>query len=98
VAVVSGALLIGAVVTTAGCGGTAPSSAAVPPASAAVPAAPATTDAAAASPAAGAPAPAANAPDPNAPEVNAAGDIPDNQVFVPFTPPEGGFAVSVPEG
>lgn len=55
----------------------------------------------------GGPAPAANAgsapaasassgPNPNA--VNAAGDIPDNQVFVPFTPRGGGFTVSVPQG
>ena len=34
----------------------------------------------------------------NAPEVNAAGDIPDNQVFVAFSPPTGGFTVKVPEG
>ena len=33
-----------------------------------------------------------------APENNPAGDIPDNQVFVPFTPPGGLFTVSVPEG
>ena len=32
------------------------------------------------------------------PESNPAGDIPDNQVFVPFTPPTGLFTVSVPEG
>jgi hypothetical protein len=37
-------------------------------------------------------------PTPSAPEVNPAGDIPDNQVFVPFSPPEGGFSVKVPEG
>src|SRR3954453_8331058 len=35
---------------------------------------------------------------PSAPEVNPAGDIPDNQAFVPFTPPGGGFSVKVPEG
>ena len=40
----------------------------------------------------------ATAPDPNAPEVNAAGDIPDNQVFVPFTTPDGAVVVSVPQG
>src|SRR5258705_13046662 len=33
-----------------------------------------------------------------APETNPAGDIPDNQAFVPFTPPGGVFTVSVPEG
>jgi hypothetical protein len=52
---------------------------------------------AAAAAASSAVAPAA-APNPNAPEVNAAGDIPDNQVFVPFTPPATTFSVSVPQG
>jgi membrane-associated phospholipid phosphatase len=37
-------------------------------------------------------------PDPNAPELNAAGDIPDNQVFVPYSSADGLFRVSVPEG
>ena len=32
------------------------------------------------------------------PETNPAGDIPDKQAFVPFTPPGGLVAVSVPEG
>ncbi|HEY0359157.1 MAG TPA: hypothetical protein VGD11_11290 [Mycobacteriales bacterium] len=36
--------------------------------------------------------------DPNLPEVNAQGDIPDNQQYVPYTPPTGGFSVKVPEG
>jgi hypothetical protein len=40
----------------------------------------------------------AAAPDPNAPEVAAAGDIPDNQVFVPFAPADNLFTVSVPQG
>ncbi len=40
----------------------------------------------------------AKAADPNAPEVNPAGDIPDNQAYVPYTPPGGGFSVKVPEG
>ena len=35
--------------------------------------------------------------DPNAREVNPAGDIPDNQVFVAYTP-TGGYTVKVPEG
>jgi hypothetical protein len=35
---------------------------------------------------------------PNAPEVNSAGDIPDDQVFVPYKPPSKAFEVSVPEG
>jgi Tfp pilus assembly protein PilX len=34
----------------------------------------------------------------SAPENNPAGDIPDNQAYVPFTPPGGLVAVSVPEG
>jgi hypothetical protein len=34
----------------------------------------------------------------NAPEVNPAGDIPDNQVFVAYRPPGGRFTVKVPEG
>lgn len=32
------------------------------------------------------------------PEVNPAGDIPDNQVFVPWSPADGSFHLSVPEG
>ncbi len=36
--------------------------------------------------------------DPNAAEVNPAGDIPDNQVFVAYSPPAGGYTVKVPEG
>lgn len=39
-----------------------------------------------------------NVVDPNAPEVNPAGDIPDDQAFVAYNPPSGGFTVSVPEG
>jgi hypothetical protein len=41
---------------------------------------------------------AAPAPNPAAPEQNAAGDIPDNQVFVPYEPADHGFTVDVPEG
>jgi hypothetical protein len=36
--------------------------------------------------------------DPNAPEVVEPGDIPDNQVFVPYQPPGQHFFVKVPEG
>lgn len=39
-----------------------------------------------------------SAPDPNAAEVNPAGDIPDDQAFVAYSPPQGGFSVTVPEG
>jgi len=41
------------------------------------------------------PGPASNA---TAAEVNSAGDIPDNQVYVPFAPTNGLFTVAVPEG
>jgi hypothetical protein len=34
----------------------------------------------------------------SAPEINPAGDIPDNQVYVPFSPAGGLFSVKVPEG
>ena len=36
--------------------------------------------------------------DPNLPEVNAQGDIPDNQQYVAYTPPTRNFSVEVPEG
>ncbi len=50
--------------------------------------------------AAGSPAPSSTSstPAPGAPEVNAAGDIPDTQAFVAYTPAAGGFSVKVPEG
>lgn len=35
---------------------------------------------------------------PNGPEVSPAGDIPDNQAYVAYSPPGGGYAVKVPEG
>jgi hypothetical protein len=35
---------------------------------------------------------------PSAPEVSPSGDIPDNQAYVAFSPPGGGFSVKVPEG
>ena len=41
---------------------------------------------------------AAKSVSPNGAEVNPAGDIPDNQAFVPYAPPGGGSAVNVPEG
>jgi hypothetical protein len=31
-------------------------------------------------------------------ESNPVGDIPDNQVYVPYSPPDGSFTVAVPEG
>lgn len=41
---------------------------------------------------------ASTAPNPNAAEVNPAGDIPDNQAFVAYSPPGAGYSVKVPEG
>jgi hypothetical protein len=38
------------------------------------------------------------AANPNTKESSPAGDIPDNQAYVAFTPPSGGFSVKVPEG
>jgi len=35
---------------------------------------------------------------PSGPEVNPSGDIPDNQAFVAYSPPSGGFTVKIPEG
>jgi hypothetical protein len=39
-----------------------------------------------------------SSPNPNTPEVNPAGDIPDNQVYVPYRPSRATFSVKVPEG
>jgi hypothetical protein len=36
--------------------------------------------------------------DPNGAEVSPPGDIPDNQAFVAYQPPGGGYSVKVPEG
>src|SRR3954454_17760706 len=41
---------------------------------------------------------AANPANPNAPEVSPAGDIPDNQAYVPYSPPGASYTVKVPEG
>ena len=38
------------------------------------------------------------AANPNAAEVSPPGDIPDNQVFVTYSPPNAGYSVKVPEG
>jgi hypothetical protein len=40
----------------------------------------------------------ANAVNPNAPDATPPGDIPDTQVYVPYSPPGGGYSVKVPEG
>ncbi len=47
---------------------------------------------------AGAPSTTAGRSQPDTTEANVSGDIPDNQVFVAFTNPIGGFTVKVPEG
>ena len=39
-----------------------------------------------------------SSPKPNAPEKSPAGDIPDNQAYVAFTPPGANYSVKVPEG
>ena len=36
--------------------------------------------------------------DPNAPEIVEPGDIPDNKVFIRYTPAGGGYTIKVPEG
>jgi hypothetical protein len=41
---------------------------------------------------------AATPVNPNGAEVSPAGDIPDNQAFVAYAPPGGGYRVKVPEG
>lgn len=38
------------------------------------------------------------APNPNSAEVSPPGDIPDNQAYVAYKPPAGGYSVKVPEG
>jgi hypothetical protein len=40
----------------------------------------------------------AQGPNPNAPEKSPPGDIPDNQVYVPYAPPGAMYTVKVPEG
>jgi len=40
----------------------------------------------------------AGAPNPNAKEQLPPGDIPDNQVFVPYTPATGGYSMNYPQG
>lgn len=77
------------IVVVSGCGG-------VSPATATAPTGPASAGAASAG--AGLSPPPTVMVDPNAPEANAAGDIPDNQVYVPFTLPGAGLSVSVPQG
>jgi hypothetical protein len=41
---------------------------------------------------------ASKAVNPNATETSPAGDIPDNQAYVAYSPPGGGYSVKVPEG
>ncbi len=42
--------------------------------------------------------PTAKPANPNAKEASPAGDIPDNQAYVAYTPPGAGYSVKVPEG
>jgi outer membrane scaffolding protein for murein synthesis (MipA/OmpV family) len=49
-------------------------------------------------PAASAGAGATTTVDPNGPEVSPAGDIPDNQAYVAYSPAGAGYSVKVPEG
>ena len=76
------------VVAAAGCAG-------APAGTTPVPTAPSTAPPTAAASASAA---ATNATPAGATEINPAGDIPDNQVFVPFTSPDNAVVVSVPEG
>ncbi|HEV7872487.1 MAG TPA: hypothetical protein VGO95_14645 [Modestobacter sp.] len=88
----AGVAAVGLVLAAAACGAPPASPSGAPaPSTAPAPSADSTAPAAASSAPAG-------APDPNAPEVVAAGDIPDNQVFVPVTPAGAPFTVSVPQG
>jgi hypothetical protein len=88
---------LGVVVVLAGCGGASQPGAvgagSTPPGSPTAAAARSSPGAAGAARGSG-----AGVPDPNAPEVVAAGDTPDNQVFVPVTPAGAAFTVSVPQG
>ena len=80
---VAGALTLGAAGVIAGCAGTASSP---PPSLGSSSAATGALSSGAASSAAG------------LSETNPAGDIPDNQAFVDFSPLDGGYAVKIPEG
>ena len=80
---VAGVLTLGAAGVIAGCAGTASSP---PPSLGSSSAATAALSSGAASSAAG------------LSETNPAGDIPDNQAFVDFSPLNGGYAVKIPEG
>jgi hypothetical protein len=65
----------------------------------AAPTSPASTSSAGASQSPSAPGSTSTAPpNPVATESNPPGDIPDNQAFVTFQPPGGGYSVKVPEG
>ncbi len=86
------AAVLGAAALAVACGAAGSASPAAPP-----PSAPSSV-AAPATPAAASIAPASAAPDPNGQDVSTIGDIPDNQVFVPFPAADGSFSVSVPQG
>jgi hypothetical protein len=90
-ACVTGGLTVAAVLALTAC-------AAGPTPPAAPPAAAASAPPAGASPAGASPASASPGAAAGVTEVNPSGDIPDNQAFVPYSPPGATFAVSVPEG
>jgi hypothetical protein len=83
-------LAIAVTLGVAACGGSAAS-----PGTASKTATPATGPSSAASPS---PGQGSTAASPASGDVSTTGDIPDNQVFVAFTPSSGGYAVQVPEG
>jgi hypothetical protein len=90
--------LVLAAASVAGCsnGSASPASTAHPTTSVATH--PTTTTSATEPPTTTAPVAPPHAVDPNAPEVVEPGDIPDNQVFVPYRPSGASFQVKVPEG
>jgi hypothetical protein len=86
-----GAAVVGAVLALGACGGS--SSTAGPGASTAP-----ITDAGPTSTTGGAPVRPTPKPTPRQTESNPSGDIPDQQVFVAYSPPKAHFSVKVPEG
>jgi hypothetical protein len=92
------AAVLGAAVLVTACGAAGSAPPAAPPSSAPSSVAAPTTPATASTASTASTAPASAAPDPNGQDVSTIGDIPDNQVFVPFPAADGSFSVSVPQG
>ena len=99
-AVAAAALAAGITGCTGGTGGatTASTASRSAPAAASVSARDSTSAASPTDPATRSVTTSAAAPNPNATESNPPGDIPDDQVFLAYTPSAGGFSVKVPEG